>query len=65
MYQIAICDDEKQILKEIHVKTEAAFLIEKMNAEFFCTEDSRVLMDFLQEQIVDVLFLDIDMPYFS
>lgn len=65
MYQIAICDDEKQILKEIHVKTEAAFLIEKMNAEFFCTEDSRVLMDFLQEKIVDVLFLDIDMPYFS
>lgn len=65
LYQIVVCDDEEQILKDIYAKTKAAFLEQEIKAEFFCTKDSRILMDFLQEKFVDVIFLDIDMPYFS
>ena len=65
LYQIVVCDDEEQILKDIYAKTKAAFLKQEIKAEFFCTKDSRILMDFLQEKFVDVIFLDIDMPYFS
>lgn len=65
LYQVVICDDEEEILKDICAKTEVAFLKQEIEADFFCTKDSRVLMDFLQEKMVDVIFLDIDMPYFS
>lgn len=65
LYQIVVCDDEEQILKDIYDKTKTAFFEQEIEAEFFCTKDSRILMSFLEEKIVDVIFLDIDMPYFS
>lgn len=65
LYQIVICDDEEQILKDIHTKIEEAFWEQEIDVEFFCTKDSRVVMNFLQEKKADVIFLDIDMPYFS
>ena len=65
LYQVVICDDEEQILKDIYTRTEAAFKNQEISADFFCANDSRVLMEFLQEKKVDIIFLDIDMPYFS
>lgn len=65
MYQIVICDDEKKILEDIHGKVKTALDKQEIQAEYFCLEDSRDLMEHLKEQKIDVLFLDIDMPYFS
>ena len=64
-YRIAICDDESQILKDIHTKIENYFHTEEIPAEYFCTDDSKKMMEYLKTEKVDVLFLDIDMPYFS
>lgn len=65
MYHIAICDDEKEILNEIVRKIKASFDEKEIPAEYVPMNDARALMEFLQKQTVDVLFLDIDMPYFS
>lgn len=65
MYQIAICDDESKILHDIHMKIEAGMKAQDIPAEYFCTDDSKQMMEHLQQEKVDVLFLDIDMPYFS
>ena len=59
LYQVVICDDEEQILKDIYTRTEAAFKNQEIPADFFCANDSRVLMEFLQEKKVDIIFLDI------
>ena len=64
-YRIAICDDEERILKDIHSKIECCFKAQEIPAEYFCTEDSKKMMEHLQNEKVDVLFLDIDMPYFN
>ena len=65
MYQIAICDDESRILNDIYTKIEKSFQEQEIQGEYFCTEDSKEMMEHLQTKSVDVLFLDIDMPYFS
>ena len=65
MYHIAICDDEKEILNEIVRKIKASFDEKEIPAEYVPMNDARALMEFLKKQTVDVLFLDIDMPYFS
>lgn len=65
MYQIVICDDEKKILEDISFKVKMALDKQEIQAEYLCLEDSRNLMEHLKEQKIDVLFLDIDMPYFS
>lgn len=64
-YQIAICDDESKILEDISLKIKDVFQQIEINAEYFCTEDSRQMMEYLQKKCVDVIFLDIDMPIFS
>ena len=65
MYQIAICDDESRILNNIYTKVRTCFEEQEIQAEYFCTEDSKTMMEYLRTKPVDVLFLDIDMPYFS
>lgn len=65
MYHIAICDDESKILNDIHCKIADCFKEQDIPAEYFCTDDSKKMMEHLQQEKVDVLFLDIDMPYFS
>lgn len=65
MYHIAICDDESRILQDIHTKIAAAMEEANIPAEYFCTDDSKKMMEHLQAETVDVLFLDIDMPHFS
>lgn len=65
MYRIAICDDELQILNNIHTKVKSCFDEKSIPAEYRCLSDARELMKMLCEENIDILFLDIDMPYFS
>lgn len=65
MYHVAICDDENEILNDISKRIKACFAEKDIYAEYVCMNDPRKLMEFLQTEKVDVLFLDIDMPYFS
>lgn len=65
MYHVAICDDENEILNDISKRIKACFEEKDISAEYVCMNDPRKLMEFLQTEKVDVLFLDIDMPYFS
>lgn len=64
-YHIAICDDETKILNDVYTKIEACFGKQGIQAEYFCTDDSKKMMEHLQNEKTDVVFLDIDMPYFS
>lgn len=64
-YQIAICDDESKILKDITGKIKEAFQQIDVSADYFCTDDSAKMMEYLEKQNVDAIFLDIDMPVFS
>ena len=65
MYHIAICDDEVKMLEDISKRVKNEFVNNGIETKYSCFSDSRNLMDFLEENNVDVLFLDIDMPYFS
>lgn len=65
MYQIAICDDEIQIVSELQDKIKCEFNKRMISAKYLCLSDSRELMECLQNKHIDVLFLDIDMPYFT
>ena len=65
MYRIVICDDENKILEDISDKVKRGFEVQDINAEYQCLNDSRVLMEQLHNEHMDVLFLDIDMPYYG
>lgn len=65
MYKVIVCDDEKEILKSIQISVKESLENNEVNAEYECIDDARILMETLKEQKIDVLFLDIDMPYFS
>ena len=65
MYHVVICDDEKMILDDILHKVREQFEIENIAVECVSMNDSRQLMEYIENTHIDVLFLDIDMPYFS
>ena len=65
MYQIAICDDEEKILLDIQKKIERCFISQEMDANYFCTNDSEKMLEYIKNEPLDVLFLDIDMPHIS
>lgn len=65
MYRIAICDDEEKILQDIQKKIENCFIAQNIEAEYFCTNDSEKMLAHIKNETVDVLFLDIDMPYIT
>lgn len=65
MYRIAICDDEEKILKDLQKKIEQCFCTYGMDAEFYCTNESEKMLEYIKEEAVDVCFLDIDMPHIS
>lgn len=65
MYHIVICDDEKEILEDIHKKVQNCFEKNNTSAQYTCIDDARKLMEYIQTKKADVLFLDIDMPYYS
>lgn len=65
MYQIAICDDEEKILQDMQRKIEDCFISQGIEAEYFCTNNSEKMMEYIKNEPLDVLFLDIDMPHIS
>jgi len=65
MYHIVICDDEKEILDDIQKKVRNCFEENNTLAQYTSIDDARKLMEYIQDEKVDVLFLDIDMPYYS
>lgn len=65
MITISICDDDNRILEDITRKINAAFSAQEIDAKYVSFSDPRELMEHLETETVDVLFLDIDMPYFS
>lgn len=64
-YQIAICDDEPQILENLSQKIKTVFQQKEIFAEYVCTTDSAQMLEYLQKNFVDIIFLDIDMPVFT
>lgn len=65
MYHIILCDDEKEILEELLGKVRKCFEARGIPAQYDCVTDARVLMERIRHARIDVLFLDIDMPYYS
>ena len=65
MYKIAICDDEEKILWDIQKKIEKCFLSKETEAEYFCTKNPEEMLEYIKNEKLDVLFLDIDMPHIS
>lgn len=65
MYHIVLCDDEKEILEELLGKVRKCFETRGIPAQYDCIADARALMERLPRERIDVLFLDIDMPYYS
>ena len=63
MYHIVICDDEKEILDDILRKVRNCFDENDISARYTGFDDARKLMECIQSEKIDVLFLDIDMPY--
>lgn len=65
MHYVVICDDEKEILSDLYKKVQKCFAENGISAKYTCLSDARDLMEHIQRERVDVLFLDIDMPYYS
>ena len=63
MYHIVVCDDEKEILDDILKKVRNCFDENDISARYTGIDDARKLMECIQSEKIDVLFLDIDMPY--
>lgn len=65
MYNIAICDDEPKILKDLSDAIKAEFSKFKIVAEYYVTQDAGELLEYMDKIKVDILFIDIDMPKHS
>lgn len=65
MYHIVMCDDEKEILQTISHKVKACFEKSGVEAEYTALSEAQKLITLLETEKADILFLDIDMPYFS
>ncbi len=63
MFHIVVCDDEKEILEDILKKVRNCFDGNNISARYTGITDARKLMECIQSEKIDVLFLDIDMPY--
>ena len=65
MYHILICDDDEKILEDITDKIKTEFNKLQISAEYVTVSDSRILMEYIERKYIDIVFLDIDMPYFT
>lgn len=62
MYNIAICDDEIKTLEKVSAKIKNEFLSVKLEGNYFICNYPEQLVELLEKEKIDVLFLDIDMP---
>lgn len=65
MYNIVICDDEIKTLENISTIIKHEFLSLNIEANYFTSNYPEKIIRILEEEKVDVLFLDIDMPKIS
>ena len=65
MLKVVVCDDEENILKDIASMVENKFSEKQIDCQMLAINDARILLEQLKENPIDVLFLDIDMPYYS
>lgn len=65
MYHIVICDDEETILENLGETIEAEFAKKNLQVHKTLISDAYQLQEIMQKEAVDVLFLDIDMPYMN
>ena len=65
MLKVLVCDDEENILKDIADIVRNNLSERQLECSIEEINDARVLLGELKENPIDVLFLDIDMPYYS
>ncbi len=65
MLKVVVCDDEENILKDIAGIVENKLSERQVECSVQAINDARILLEELKENPIDVLFLDIDMPYYS
>ena len=65
MLKVVVCDDEENILKDIADIVENKLTEREIACDVNVINDARILLQELKETPIDVLFLDIDMPYYS
>ena len=65
MIKVVVCDDEENILKDIADIVENKLSERQVACDILSINDARILLEELKENLIDVLFLDIDMPYYS
>lgn len=65
MYHIIICDDEPEICLNIKTKLQTNLNLKNLPADYILFNDSRELMQAITTTPIDILFLDLDMPYFT
>ena len=65
MIKIVVCDDEKKILNTLSEKISQTFLNKDMQIEIFETTSPTEALEYIKSNVVDVVFLDIDMPILS
>lgn len=65
MIKVAFCDDEAKILADLSQKVLSEFENNECEIELYITESSMELLEYIKENVVDILFLDIDMPRLS
>lgn len=62
MLKIVVCDDEKKILNTLSEKIKQIFLNKDIETEIFETTSPIEALEYIKSNVVDVVFLDIDMP---
>lgn len=65
MIRVIICDDELNILSQIAEIVESKLADKQIVCDLQSISDARILLEELKANPIDILFLDIDMPYYS
>lgn len=65
MYNIAICDDEPKMLRDLSDTITSTLSEFNVTAEYYVTQDAEELLEYMRKANIDILFIDIDMPKYS